>query len=150
MRQNFYVKTFLEHLHQKKVALRFTYTMFLFTGCCSIVNASKDVQYIKSINYPVAYLQHQECQWTLNASVGYLIVLIFEQFNLENNTLNYVELSERVWDETVVIAKLYLTQGLNKRFVSSGSKMFLKLRSEGFGAHKGFKASFKQGVLGQH
>ena len=103
-----------------------------------------------STNYPEYYKHYSKCEWEITASDGHLVVLTFLDFALESNDncgYDYVELSEQVSNNKKVIAKLCGEQGLNKTYRSSGSKMLVKFRSDGSRRLKGFKASFKQGVL---
>ena len=117
--------------------------------CGGILNASNNIQYIKTTNDMT--IPHQKCQWQINASLGQRILLKFEDFNLGsqlNCSYAYVELSEKISNKKIVIAKLCsTTQGLNKSFYSSGSTMDVSFYSQGLTADKGFKATFKQGVF---
>ena len=102
---------------------------------------------MKSINYPSTYPNDLDCQWEFRSSVK-LFLLRFQDFNLEadeNCSRDYVELWEIIYGKKKIIKKLCSTNGLNKTFRSSVSRIFLNFHTDGNNAYKGFKASFKEG-----
>ena len=92
--------------------------------------------------YPAKYPNKQDCQWEIRPSIGYYVVITFEDFLLENEDLDYIELSEY----NRHIAKLSSTDGLNKTYRTFTSRMLIKFHSDHYVRYRGFKASYKQGM----
>ena len=116
-------------------------TCYIIVPCRTIFNASNSVQYFGSMYYPAKYPNNQDCQWEIRPSIGYYIVVTFEDFLLEGGGHDYVELSENKRH----IAKLSSTDGLKKTYRTFASKMLIKFHSDGNKRYRGFKASYKQG-----
>ena len=115
---------------------------FIIVRCRMILNASNSVQYFRSMNYPDKYPNNQDCEWEIHPSIGYYVILTFEDFQLEKIYFDYVELSENKRH----IARLCSTDGLNKTYRSYASRMLIKFHSGSVNSYRGFKASYKQGV----
>ena len=124
---------------------------YIIVRCCTILNASNSVQYFGSMYYPAKYPNNQDCEWEIHASIGYYVVVTFDDFQLEmarscsenRHSSDYVELSEN----RRYIATLCSTDGLNKTYRSFASSMLIKFHSDSSATFKGFKASYKQGVF---
>ena len=108
------------------------------------MNASYDVQYFNTTNYPDNYPNDQDCQWEINAPGGHFIVLTFKDFLVED-IFDYVEVLDLI--SSKVIAKLSSKKGLNATYRSSGPGMLVKFHSDGSRSFKGFEASFKEGEI---
>ena len=93
------------------------------------------------MNYPKKYSNNLDCQWEIHASIGYYVVLTFEDFQLESVIFDYVELSENKRH----IAKLGSTDGLFMTYRSFASSMLIKFHSDAYTGYRGFTASYKQG-----
>ena len=101
--------------------------------------------------YPANYVNNQDCEWEIHASIGYYVVVTFEYFQLEKarycseylHSADYVQLSENKRH----IATLCLTDGLNKIYRSYASNMLIKFHTDSSVSFKGFNASYKQGVF---
>ena len=126
---------------------------YIIVRCHTILNASNSVQYFGSMYYPAKYPNRQDCQWEIHPSIGYYVIVTFEDFQLQNprycteNSFyyyshDYVELLENKRS----IARLCWTDGLEKTYRTFTSKMLIKFHSNYEKRYRGFKASYKQGV----
>ena len=89
------------------------------------------------MNYPAKYPNNQVCRWEIYPSIGYYVVVTFEDFQLQNKDYDYVELSEN----NRHIVKLSSTDGLNKTYRTFASRMLIKFSSNYAETYRGFKAS---------
>ena len=106
-----------------------------------------NIQYIKSINYPSTYPNDLDCQWEFR-SLGKTIQLSFHDLNLEaaeNCSRDYVELSEIISGNIIVIKKLCSWNGLYETYRSSVTRLFLNFHTDEKNGYTGFKASFREG-----
>ena len=123
---------------------------YFIVPCHTILNASHTVQYIRSTNYPAVYPDNQDCQWDIHASVGYHVVLKFDDFDLGKGygcPSHFWTDSVQIYENWRVIASLCSRNGLNKTYRSFTTRMLVKFHSNDGGRNRGFIASLKQGLL---
>ena len=124
--------------------------LYFIVPCRVILNASYAVQYFRSMNYPALYPDNQDCQWEIHASLGYYVVLKFDDFDLGGEYYcpsHHFTDSVQIYENQRVIASLCSTSGLNKTYRSFTTRMLIKFHSNNGRRNRGFKASFKQGLL---
>ena len=95
------------------------------------------------MNYPAVYPDNQDCQWDIHASVGYHVVLKFDDFDLGKETrcpLRYWSDSVQIYENQRVIASFCSIDDLKKTYRSFTTRMLVNFHSNNAGRNRGFIA----------
>ncbi|XP_063777593.1 cubilin [Pseudophryne corroboree] len=113
-------------------------------GCGGVFQTSNGE--IHSPNYPRPYNDNTECSWVIKVDTGHRVSLNFTDFDIEYHTsCNYDSVT--VYDGETSDARLLATlcgSQLPGVITSTQSIMFVRLRSDHSGQHKGFSARFSE------
>ncbi|KAG8443219.1 hypothetical protein GDO86_011865 [Hymenochirus boettgeri] len=120
------------------------------TGCGGSLTALSGV--IASPNYPMPYYHNSECYWPLKASSGNIFEIKFENFELESHRScehDYLAIYDGNNTHSPLLAQL-CGRMLPDPILSTGSSMYMKLRTDNSMSYSGFLATYRQicqGVL---
>ncbi|XP_040577951.1 cubilin [Lepeophtheirus salmonis] len=121
-------------------------------GCGGKISAPNGQ--IHSPNYPNSYDKEDDCFWSIETDPGHAIRLSFTDFDIMP-TLNCSEGYVSIYDGDSVLSPLILRHcnqsvptPLNN-FVSSGNKMYIRLKAGGSVSAKGFIANYSR-ICGGH
>ncbi|XP_043916230.1 cubilin-like [Protopterus annectens] len=114
------------------------------TGCGATLTTSSGS--FTSPNYPLPYHHNAECYWLIKANGGSQIELQFDDFHLESSTgciYDYVAVYDGNTTAASVLAHL-CGDGVPAPVRSTGSTMYIKLRTDNSVSGGGFLASYNQ------
>uniref|UniRef100_A0A8D0B0R0 Ovochymase 2 n=1 Tax=Salvator merianae TaxID=96440 RepID=A0A8D0B0R0_SALMN len=98
---------------------------------------------VQSIHYPEAYNNLADCQWIIHAPEGYVVKLIYETFEMEENedcTYDSVTVYENVAKENEIARSCGFV--LPAPVLSSSSIMLIRFQSDETETFHGFRARF--------
>ncbi|XP_064472120.1 cubilin-like [Ornithodoros turicata] len=111
-------------------------------GCGGLLSGTKGR--FTSPNYPESYNHNIVCEWEIRVPLNERVELRFEDFELESGRScrwDYVEIFDGPDDSSELKGRFCGSTG-PQHIKSSGSRMFVRFKSDGSNAHRGFNAVY--------
>ncbi|CAL1537017.1 unnamed protein product [Lymnaea stagnalis] len=118
------------------------FTARYVTECGGEISSGEGV--LASPTYNDKYLPNLDCSWTIKVDPGYLIILSFESFDLEddlNCAFDYLEIMEGSKETDPLIGK-YCGLSYPKKIQSTGNQLFIRFVSDSDTQRNGFYIPF--------
>ena len=114
-------------------------------GCGGTLTQSS--AFIDSPGYPSTYPPDVDCVWRINAPAGDTVLVSFLAVNMSSNcATDYIEVRDGNSNNASLIGK-YCGTTVPASFSSTGSNLYINLRTSANGIGSGFRLSY---VLGTH
>ncbi|KAJ8318606.1 hypothetical protein KUTeg_003697 [Tegillarca granosa] len=144
-KSNYLVVIFSSDHDGAKQGFNVTWQAVTYESCGGNLVADKDIKYFTSPEYPQKYSDNLLCDWIIsNPDPGKVVSLQFESFSMGDEN-DWVEIRDGEFESSSLFIRYTGAVDMATVFVSSGNKLFVRLKTDSVHRGHGFNASYQGG-----